>query len=422
MWYPSQQQQQQHHSCYGYTRHYPSHQQQQQQQQKTYLRTSYYCNTDELSTTCVGAINDENESSNHCHTTYSSNAHVPTPNYYVTTSLNPYGDEMSSYQTTTSTRKAHWNPVIVAPTKNMNMITPSIPDVSSPPSLSPTSSCWDWLLFSPQYYSELYTPSPTCIQHKKIDEENEDKNLDWNFLATLPTCLLALLYLTPTLIHTSDDENDSDQEMNSLHLTDESSLPLNHIEMKLNNISSNLLTSLKTSNSNSNRSSTPDTDDGYQSANDASRSDYSQPSSVPYDHHNSKDDISINEHSLPTPLMPHRISYAAAVKPITTSITTKVSSLPIEIGKSKQTINKTLSGITATNDISNTNGQKLKFIAPRFERMHHAKQHSSLLSITTTSVKTSSSTASNRTQTRSMTNNNNNYHQRNHMMNSTRRR
>jgi hypothetical protein len=70
MWYPSQQQQ----SCYEYTRHYAS--QQQQQQQQTYSRTAYYCNGDELSTTCVATINDENESSiQHCQTTYSSNVH-----------------------------------------------------------------------------------------------------------------------------------------------------------------------------------------------------------------------------------------------------------------------------------------------------------------------------------------------------------
>ena len=49
--------------------HHPSSQQQQQQQQ-TYSRTSYYCNDDELSTTCVVAINDENESPVHCQTTY----------------------------------------------------------------------------------------------------------------------------------------------------------------------------------------------------------------------------------------------------------------------------------------------------------------------------------------------------------------
>ncbi len=74
MWYPSQQQQEQH-SCYGYaTRHYAS--QQQQQQQQTYSRTAYYCNGDELSSTCVAAINDENDSSmQHCQTTYGNTVH-----------------------------------------------------------------------------------------------------------------------------------------------------------------------------------------------------------------------------------------------------------------------------------------------------------------------------------------------------------
>ncbi|CAF1421452.1 unnamed protein product [Adineta ricciae] len=427
MWYPVHQQQQQH-SCYGYTHHHPSHQQQQQQQ--TYLRTSYYCNTDELSTTCVEAINDENDSSNHCQTTYSGSAHVTTANYYVTPSFNPYGDEMSSHQTatttTTTTRKTYWNPVIVAPNRNMNMLTPSMSTVSSS-SLSHTSSCWDWLLYSPQYYSEFYTPSSTYTQQQKFDEEDDKENdHDWSFLTSLPTCLLSLLCLTPQLIQTSDDENDSDQEMNIVHSIDESSLLLNHVDAtRLNNISSNLLlSSINTTKPNVNRSPTPETDDGYQSANDASRSDYSQPSSVPYDHHSSKDDISINEHSLPKPLMPRRISYAAAAKPITTtpSPTTKISSLSAAVSKPKQTINKILTGITTTNDISSTNGQKSKFIAPRFERMHHAKQHSSS-SITTIVKPSSTSTASNRTQTRSTNiNNNNNYHQRNHMMNSTRRR
>ncbi|CAF0740038.1 unnamed protein product [Adineta steineri] len=413
MWYPSQQQQ---HSCYGYMHHYPS--QQQQQQQETYSRTSYYCNTDELSTTCVEAINDENESPIHCQTTsYSSNVHVTTPNYYVTTSLNQYGDEMSSYQTT-PTSKSYWNPVIVAPTKNMSINTPSVPIISSPSSSSSSSpptitACWDWLLFSPQYYSEFYIPSSTFIHHQqKIEEKDDDddnNNLNRSFLTTLPTCLLALLYLTPKLIHTSDDES---------HTTNESLLP----SLPMNNIDDDQI--------NLNRSSTPDTDDGYQSASDASRSDYSQQSSILYDHHNSRDNIRINEHSLPIPLplMPRRISYAAAaVKPISTKTTTKttttsnkLASLSTVIDKPKQIINNTLSNIMSTNDILNTNGQKLKFIAPRFERMHHAKQHSTLSSSSSSS--SSSSTLSNRTQIRSTNNYNNNNNNRNHIINSTRRR
>ncbi len=347
----------------------------------------------------------------------------------MTPSNSSYGDEMSSYQTT-PIRKTYCNPVIAAPNKNMTIITPSVTVISS--SSSP-SACWDWLLFSPQYYSEFYTPSSTYVHHQqqKVNEEEND-DIDLNFLTSLPTCLLALLYLTPKLIRTSDDENDSDQEINSLHRTDEpllSSISINKIDKKNNNISSNLSLSSNNNNNKSNsnidgqkiqtnRSSTPDTDDGYQSASDASRSDYSQQSSIPSDHHNSKDDITINEHSLPTPLMPRRISYAAAVKPIITS-TNKICSLPTPIGKPKQTINNKLSTINGTNDMLNSNGQKLKFIAPRFERMHHAKQYSSSSSstTTTTTIKNSSTTSSNRTQIRSFNNN-----QRNHVVNPTRRR
>jgi hypothetical protein len=71
MWYPSQQQQQQH-SWYEYAHHVSS---QQQQQQQMYSKPSYYCNGDDLSTTCVIGINDENESSVHCQTTYGGNIH-----------------------------------------------------------------------------------------------------------------------------------------------------------------------------------------------------------------------------------------------------------------------------------------------------------------------------------------------------------
>jgi len=325
----------------------------------------------------------------------------------VTASNKPYGDEMSSYQTTSPPRKAYWNPVIIPPTKIMNIPTPPLPVASSPP--PSTAARWDWLLFSPEYYSELYTPSSTFVHyHQQKTEEEKDGNHDLNFLASLPRCLLALLCLTPKLIRTSDDENDSDQEIGSLHIPDEPLLSINPTDKKTPNISSNL--SLSSNNNNidgQNRSSTPDTDDGYQSASDASRSDYSQQSSIPYDH-----DITINEHSsLPTPLMPPRISYAAAVKPITKTTTTtvnKLSSLPTMIGKPKQIINNTLP--TSTNDMLNTNGQKLKFIAPRFERMHHAKQYSSS---STTTIK---NPLSNRTQIRSTNNN-----QRNHVVNPTRR-
>jgi len=111
--------------------------------------------------------------------------------------------------------------------------------------------------------------------------------------------------------------------------------------------------------------------------------------------------------------MPRRLSYAAAVKPIITS-TNRISSLSTPINKPKQTITN-----IPTNDMLNSNGQKLKFIAPRFERMHHAKQYSSSSS---SSSSLSSAPSSNRTQIRSINYNNNNHHQRNHIVNSTRRR
>jgi hypothetical protein len=187
-----------------------------------------------------------------------------------------------------------------------------------------------------------------------------------------------------------------------------------NIDKKITHVSSNLSLSSADNTVNGqklqqNRSSTPDTDDGYQSASDASRSDYSQQSSLHYDHHNSKDD------------MPRRISYAAAVKPLVTSLnntTNKISPLTIPIIKTK---NNSSSSLT-TNEMLNNNGQKLKFIAPRFERMHHAKQYPSSMTTTTTINKDSSSSSTsltNRTQIRS---NNNHHHQRNHVINSTRRR
>ncbi|CAM4756348.1 unnamed protein product [Rotaria magnacalcarata] len=421
MWYPPEQQQQQR-SCYEYAQHFSS-------QQQTYPRTQYYFNGDELSITNVFPINDENESPLHCQTTYSGSTHVIT-DCYVTASTNLYGDEMPSFHMT-PTRNAYWDPIITAPTKlfvetkpmsisaqHSHVVSSSSP---SSPSPSPLSSCWDWVLFSPDYYSEFYTPlsSSTYHQQEKLEEENDD-DININFLASLPTCLLALLCLTPKLLNKSDDENDNDQEISSLRITDEpllSSLS-NNINEKRNNISSNR--SLSSANKNSSnlninkqnlkddRSSTPDTDDGYQSASDASRSDYSQQSSRRDQHHSSNHDITIIKHSLPTTLMPRRISYAAAVKPNTMS-TSKISSSQMMIIKPKQIFNNTQS--TIANDILNKKGQKSKFIAPRFERMHSAKQY------------TSSSVSTNRTQIRSnnSNNNNNNNNQRNHIVNSIRR-
>jgi hypothetical protein len=307
------------------------------------------------------------------------------------------GEEMMSsssliYQTTNT----NWNPIITTPTK-MSVIQENPPSPVTVP-----STCWDWLLYSPDIYSHLYVPL-SSFPHQQ--EEKDDDNLD--LLASLPTWLLALLYPSTKQIHTIDNENESDQEINSLPNNHDEALLSMNIEKKLTNVSSNLSSenSLHGLKSEQNRSSTPDTDDGYQSASDASRSDYSQQSSLHSDHPNSKDDRTMN---VPSSLMPRRISYAAAaVKPATTPLlnNTKISSVSTAINKSKNN-----SSLLTTND-----GQKLKFTAPRFERMHHAKQYST----TSSSSPSSTTLLTNRTQIRS---NNNNNNQRSVIINSSRRR
>lgn len=69
MWYPPQQQPQ--HPYYGYPHQFSS----QQKPQQIPSRTSYYFNGDELTTSNVVTIKDENESPAHCQTTYCRNAH-----------------------------------------------------------------------------------------------------------------------------------------------------------------------------------------------------------------------------------------------------------------------------------------------------------------------------------------------------------
>jgi len=339
----------------------------------------------------------------------------------VTTSTGSYADEMSSSSLSYQTSNTHWNPVIAAPTKSSVVINSihqndihTIKPSSSSSSSSSSSACWDWLLYPPEIYSHLYIPSSSFIQQQQQDD-------DFDLLARLPTWLLALLYPSMKQIHSRDDENDNDQEISSLNNNHDEPLLSMNIDKKINHVSSNLsLSSEKPLNIQKplqNRSSTPDTDDGYQSASDASRSDYSQQSSLHYDHHNSKDDITIN---VPSSLMPKRISYAAAAKPMATPINNnnnKISPSPIPIIKMKNN-----SSLLTTNDMLNNNGQKSKFIAPRFERMHHAKQYSpSSTTMTTTTNRDSSSSSSsltNRTQIRS----NNHHNQRNHINNSSRRR
>ncbi|UJR15316.1 hypothetical protein I4U23_002268 [Adineta vaga] len=433
MWYPPQQHhhQNQQQRWHGYNHHLSS---QQQQQQQSYSRTSYYCTTDEPLTTnqatntYVVSRNDENESFNRYHSTQADDLYVAGTDYYVTTSTGSYSDEMSLSSLPYQTPNTHWNPIISAPTKT-SIVTNSInqnPPLSSSTSTSTSSSssaCWDWLLYSPEIYSHLYRPSSSFIQHQIEDE-------DFDLSANLPTWLLALLYPSMKQIYSTDDENDSDQEISSLHNNSDEPLLSMNIDKNITHVSSNLsLSSENTLNEQKltqNRSSTPDTDDGYQSASDASRSDYSQQSLLHYDHHSSKDDVATV--NISSTSMPKRISYAAAVKPLITTITNnKASQLITPITKTKNN-----SSSSTTNDLLNTNGQKLKFIAPRFERMHHAKQYPSRIvtttttTTTTTGIKDSSSSSSsicfiNRTAVRSYNNYHHN-HQRNHIVNSTRRR
>ena len=272
---------------------------------------------------------------------------VPTPNCYVTTSVGLHADEMPSRQATPHPRSLSY--------KSAN-VTPTAIDTSP-------SACWDWLLFPPTSYPELYT----CVYQPQSSRPDDD---DSQLYASLPTCLLALLYLTPNLSDASDDENESDQEISTLHPIDE---PLS----KTGNISSSsLLSSSAQTPTESKRSSTPDTDDGYQSASDASRSDYSQSSSGGGQRAGGSDPAHVHE---PPSVVP-RISYAAAVKPLvaplTTSINKSSSSITTTTSKGKQTMNNSLSTSVngASDNYTNNNSQKIKFIAPRFERIHHAKQ------------------------------------------------
>ena len=350
-----------------------------------------------------------------------------------------YSYDMSSssslpYQTST----AHWNPVISAPIKtsivtttnhyHQNDAQPIQPFSSSSSASSSSNSCWDWLLYPPEIYSYLYVPSSSFIQQQQTHFQDNYLELS----ASLPTWLLALLYPSVKQFHLVDDENESDQEISSLSSSktktptkissDESSKPI-HVSSNSSLASEHSVPNGQKSQQN--RSSTPDTDDGYQSASDASRSDYSQQSSLPYDrrhhhhhhhyHHHSKDDLTIN--MLPS-LMPKRISYAAAAKPIvaSTNINNKISPSPIPIIKTKNNSSLIPPNEINNNNNNNLNGQKSKFIAPRFERMHHAKQYSSTTTTLTKDCSLSSSSTTNRTQIRS------NHNQRHHVVHSSSRR
>ncbi|CAF1392990.1 unnamed protein product [Rotaria magnacalcarata] len=415
MWYPPQQHWQPPPSWHGYVNNFSS--QQQQLQQRTYSRTTYYCNTDESpitnrANTQVIPRNNKNEPFVQFNPIHTDDVNAAGIDYHNTNSTGSYSDEMSSPSYQTPNNNPHWNPVITPSTKTLitpqENPSPPIPITSSPSSPS-RSGCWDWLLYSPEFYSHLYIPSSSFVQQQKQDD-------DLDLLARLPTWLLVLLYPSTKQCHARDDENDSDQEISSLNNYHDEALLSMNIDKSINKVSSNLSLSSENTPTNSqkvsqNRSSTPDTDDGYQSASDASRSDCSQQSSLQYDHHNSKDDITMNTSSS---FVPKRISYAAAVKPMATSINNnnKTSPLSTPIIKTKNS-----SSLLAINDVlNNNNGQKLKFVAPRFERMHHAKQYSSSA---TTNKDSPSSSLTSRSQIRSNINNNN---QRNHINNSAKRR
>lgn len=237
----------------------------------------------------------------------------------------------------------------------------------------PTSIArWDWLLFSPDYYSDCYTPSASSSVNSTtvIDE--------WTFshlLTSLPTWLLTLLTLIPT---SSSDLNENEVE----------DLPHSSSIEYASSLLSSSPSSIGEKDTKSNRSSTPDTDDGYQSASDYSHSLSSQP---------------FVDSTL---IHPQRLSYAAAtVKPQSNLSTTN--------SKGKQIINNSLSTISDGNENGSNNGNpKLKFIAPRFERMHHAKQSSS----TSTSASSMKNGSISRTSHRTTTN------PRSSMNNATRRR
>lgn len=306
---------------------------------------------------------------------------------HSTTSINPSETLMHHYQgsyemrntdydlshreeiVSSQTRNAYCNPIITAPTRLSTMATTTILP-PSPTNLS-SSTAWDWLIYSPDFDSHLYRPAPSSIFIQSSMKYSDDNDDELDLLASLPTWLLALLSHSS---QTMGDENETDQEIHSLHQNhhryerDEPCLSIQPVSSH-RPLSSDPLHSQQTSKE-QHRSSTPDTDDGYQSASDASRSDYSQQSS------------SSTNSQIPT-----KISYAAAVKP-----------LPLNSSFFQSNRKSSIPSPLLTMNDSNTNisNQKLKFIAPRFERMHHAKQYSSsAVSSTTTMTTTTTKSRSN---------------------------
>lgn len=255
-------------------------------------------------------------------------------------------------------RNAHCNPIITAP-KRLSTTT------TMTPTNPPPSTAWDWLLYSPDFHSCLYRPASSSVFISPPMKSSDDED-ELDLLASLPAWLLALLsHSSPTM----DDENEMDQEIRSLHRQhqryerDEPCSTMQHVSSH-QSLSFDPLHSQQTSKE-QHRSSTPDTDDGYQSASDASRSDYSQQSSS----------------SSTNSQVPTRISYAAAVKPL---------SVPSSFFPSNRKSSIPSPLLTMNESTTNSASQKLKFIAPRFERMHHAKQYSSSAAASTTTTTTKS--------------------------------
>lgn len=260
-----------------------------------------------------------------------------------------------SYQETivpSQKSNAHCNPIITAPKKLSTTTT-----TTNPSSSSSSNTSWDWLLYSPDFDSHLYRPASSSSSFIQSMKSSHDESDELDLLASLPTWLLALLSHSNQPM---DDENEADQEIHSLHRhhhhhrfeRDEPCLTMQHVSSS-RPLSTDPLHFQATSKEQA-RSSTPDTDDGYQSASDASRSDYSHQSPI------------ISQ-------VPPKISYAAAVKPLPIHPSffpsNRKSSTPSPL-------------LTMNDSTMNAMSQKLKFIAPRFERMHHAKQYSSSASAT----------------------------------------
>lgn len=303
-----------------------------------------------------------------------------------------YVEDMSSYQAAMSTK----NPMITNDYPNVPSIIAHQNQSStknekfSRNSSSMLTSRWDWLIFNPSYHSEIDNPSSIVVTSPILDENLNEREIFENYL---PSFLVRSLSFRRTSVSNSDDENENDVEIRSLEMSN-----VVRRNNSLNTADRPDETMIK-----SKRSSTPDTDDGYQSASDASRSDYSNPSS------SNVVDLTINQSEESSSSTTTRLTYAAAAKP------TSVAVLSNQTSRGQTSNNK---GQKSSNFIENNeqfsanNNAKLKFIAPRFERIHNAKQ-------------TENSNGSNKKSTNSMSSNKNsnrNSNSRTHPSVSTRRR